>query len=343
MCWLSSPRTGTSLCTAPDAHRRSSFVVCSIPGIDRDVIGIRQFAALSAVAEQGSVAKAAESLQWSQPTVVHHLKGLERELGASVVSASPAGTVLTPVGCEMLPHARAVLARVERARHDVRGFAVDHKRRLRIGIFPTLAARLLPSLLVGLQARGYTIVVHEAEVDVLRAGLAELRIDAAVLYTTPSDARTTPVGFDARHMFSEPLVVMLPRAHRLASADHVELADLASEEWVLGAQRDEPLEQLLVSAARGAGFSPRPAARSDDYRVVAAYVSAGVGIALVPRSVVAPAETSLAVVPLASPGLTRRVQLITSATMNPDAVEALVSTIAQAHAVTGLASDSLPE
>lgn len=298
------------------------------------MIGIRQFAALSAVAEHGSVAKAAESLAWSQPTVMHHLRGLERELAASVVTASPAGTALTPVGQEMLPHARAVLTRVQRARNDVRRFADDHKRRLRIGIFPTLAARLLPSLLVGVQARGYTLIVHEAEVDVLRAGLAELRIDAAVMYTTGSDARTTPAGFDARHMFSEPLVVMLPLAHRLAATDQVTLADLADEEWVLGAQRDEPLEQLLVSAARRAGFTPHPVARSDDYRVVAAYVSAGVGIALVPRSVVAPAETTLTVVPLAPPGLTRHVQLITSNTLNPDAVAALVSTIGGAQIVT---------
>lgn len=276
------------------------------------------------------MARAAESLAWSQPTVTHHLRGLQRELSAPVVTASPGGTSLTPVGDAMLPHARAVLDRVARARDEVRRFADDQRRRVRLGVFPTVAARMLPHLVVGLQARGFTVTTREAEVDVLRGELADLRLDAAVVYTTDPDAHPTPAGCVAQHLFSESLVVLLPAAHPLAGADRVRLADLAADDWVLGAQRNEPLEQLLTAAAQRAGFVPRAAVRSDDYQVVSAYVAAGIGVALVPASAVPPATGRLVSVPLHDQTLQRHVELVSHATLHPATVAALTAAIAGA-------------
>lgn len=291
------------------------------------MIETRQLAALRAVAECGSVARAAESLAWSQPTVSHHLRGLARELSAPVVTASPGGTSLTAVGDAMLPHARAVLDRVARARDEVRRFAADQRRRIRLGVFPTVAARLLPDLVVGLQARGFTVTTREAEVDVLRGELADLRLDAAVLYTTDPDAHPTPAGFVTQHLFSESLVILLPATHPLARAKGVRLADLGGDDWVLGAQRDEPLEQLLTAAAQRAGFVPRAAARSDDYQVVAAYVAAGVGVALVPASAVPPPTGGVVGVALGDQTLQRHVELISHATLHPASLAALTAAI----------------
>lgn len=265
----------------------------------------------------------------------HHLRNLERELSAPVVIASPGGTALTAVGDAMLPHARAVLDRVERARDEVRRFAADQRRRIRLGVFPTVAARILPDLVVALRAQGYTVATREAEVDVLRSELADLRIDAAVVYTTPTDARPTPSGFVAQHLFGEPLVILLPLTHRLAAHKRVRLTDLADDNWVLGAQRDEPLEQLLTAAAQRSAFVPRAAARSDDYQVVAAYVAAGIGVALVPESAVPTGMDQLVSAGLHDLTLQRHVELITNATLHPETVAALTAAIHAARKTRG--------
>ena len=52
----------------------------------------RGLTALRAVAEAGSVSAAAATLQWSQPTVNHHLRNLERSLGATLIERTPRGS-----------------------------------------------------------------------------------------------------------------------------------------------------------------------------------------------------------------------------------------------------------
>lgn len=281
------------------------------------------------------VAKAAAALQWSQPTVAHHLRTREAELGSAVVVAQASGTSLTPVGAELLPHADAVLERLERAQHEVRAFAETGRRRVRLGVFPTIAVRFLPGVVRGLRERGYDVVIREAEVDLLRAELTELRTDAALVYTTATDARPELSDFHTRNLFDDPLDMMLPAGHRLAGADRVALSDFASDDWILSAYEHEPLGALLRDAAASAEFSPRAAARSDDYRVIAAYVAAGLGVALVPRSAVPESEhgrSGVARVPLTSPALYRRVQLITSPALAPETVTVLLETLADAGA-----------
>ena len=299
------------------------------------MIGTRQLEALRAVAMHGSVAKAASVLGWSQPTVAHHLRTLEAELGSAVVVASASGTQLTPVGQELLPHAEAVLDRLERAEREVRTFADDKRRQLRIGAFPTIAAQFLPGLITGLRNRGYTAVVREAEVDVLRADLTELRSDAALVYTTAADARPELAGFITRDLFDEPLDMMTATGHRLAASTHVGLDEFAEDAWILSAQDDEPLGQLLQGAAADAGLTLHASARSDDYRVIAAYVAAGLGVALVPRGAVPESTPGVVHVPLASPGLHRRVQLITSTALHPETIAALIEVLARIGAARG--------
>ena len=94
------------------------------------MLDLRQLRALRAVAEQGSVLRAAVALQWSQPTVTHHLRGLERLLGAAVVQSGSGGTGLTAIGAAMLPHAIALLDRSERAVDELRELVAPQRRRM---------------------------------------------------------------------------------------------------------------------------------------------------------------------------------------------------------------------
>ncbi len=62
------------------------------------MLDLRQLTVLRAVAREGSLAGAARSLHYSQPTVAHHLAALESHLGVDLVSRTPRGATLTDLG-----------------------------------------------------------------------------------------------------------------------------------------------------------------------------------------------------------------------------------------------------
>lgn len=296
------------------------------------MLDMRQLTALCAVADHRSVARAAAALRWSQPTVAHHLRGLAREVGAAVVLPTSAGTELTAVGRELLPHARSIIDRSARARQEVRAYAADRNRRVVLGIFPTAGLRLLPRLLLQAEQESLQLRVREAEVDVLRQELAELRVDAAIVYTTGAGDSHLPHGCQRQVIFDEPLCLIVPAQHRLAGRSDTSLADFAADDWILSAQREEPIERLLREEAEEVGFRPRARARSDDYLLVAAYVAAGLGVALVPASVAARTMPDVAEVGLSERRLRRSIELISHASIDPVIVETLLATARSALA-----------
>ncbi|MDQ4214933.1 LysR family transcriptional regulator [Microbacterium capsulatum] len=288
------------------------------------MLDLRQLRALRAIAEHGSILRAATALQWSQPTVTHHLRGLSRLLGTEVVASGSDGTRLTAIGEAMLPHANAILNRADRAVDEMRSLVAAGRRRLAIGVFPSAGARLLPRVVQELRAAGFDPDVTEAELDPLMAGMTGLTLDAAIVYDAPGRPTVLPPGFRMIPVVREQLSVIVPAEHRLVGRDRITLADLEDDPWVVGATAADPVDAALLAAARSAGFTPRIAMRSDDYAVVAAYVAAGIGVALVPAlALPRQGEDDIAVLPLTGTTFERRIFLVTAPTLAADARSAI--------------------
>lgn len=292
------------------------------------MIDLRQLRALRAIAAHGSVAAAARELGWSQPTVTHHLAGLERATGAPVVASSAAGTVLTAAGRLWLPHAAAIVDRADRALDEVGRALDDARRTVRFGVFPTAAARLLPGLVAAFDEAGLVARVTEAELDVLTAALDRLDLDAAVVYTTPGEPPRAAPGYVGTPLFTERISLVVPSRRPFAADERVRLRDLAGERWVIGTHDDDPIDAGFRAAALRAGFEPVIGPRSDDYRVVVEYVSAGLGIALVPELALPPERDDLAVLEVAGLELSRAVSLATSPTLDAGLVALMVRALA---------------
>lgn len=291
------------------------------------MLDLRQLRALRAVAEHGSVLRAAAALQWSQPTVTHHLRGLGRVLDAEVVAAGPDGTRLTAVGEAMLPHAIAILDRSDRAVEEIRSLIASERRRIAIGVFPSAGARLLPQVVLALRDAGFAPDVTEAELDPLMEAVIGLRLDAAIVYDAPGRPTILPPGFRMVPVRREHLSVIVPADHPLAGRPGVHLADLAEESWVAGAAESDPVDAALAKAAERAGFTPRIAIRSDDYAVVAAYVAAGFGAALVPELALPTHPDTVAALPVEDSTLERRIFLVTSPSVGLAARTALEASL----------------
>lgn len=296
------------------------------------MLDLRQFRALRAISEHGSVAAAARALGWSQPTVSHHLAGLGRATGADVIESSAGGTTLTTAGRLWLPHASAVVDRADRALLEVAATLESGRRTVRLGVFPTAAARLLPGLVAAFDTAGLVPEITEAELDVLASALDRLELDAAVVYSAPGaprhGVRRSSAGVQRTPLFTERFSLVTPATHPLAGAGAVRLAELAGERWVVGTLDDDPVDAAFRSAAVQAGFEPLLGPRSDDYRVVVEYVAAGLGLAFVPELAVPAGRDDLAVVEVEGPALAREVELATAPTLAPELRELMVRALA---------------
>ena len=105
---------------------------------------LRHFAALVALADQGTVGKASRSLGMAQSTLSETLLSLDRALGAPVLERSPGSAArLTDVATRLLPHARSILQAVERAQAE----ALLAPARLDVGTTESLSALVLPFVL----------------------------------------------------------------------------------------------------------------------------------------------------------------------------------------------------
>ncbi len=232
------------------------------------------------VARQGSLSKAAAELGWTQPAVGQHIQRLERELGLPLVLRSARGITLTEAGAALLEHADALAARMTAAEAELKALATLQAGSLRLVAFPSGAAVLIPPVLAELAAHAPDLDVRltEAEPPEARAQILSGDADLALVF---DHLPASPDDLLRIDLFEDPLKVVLPPTHRLASRRRpVALGDLAEERWIAGCPR---CEAHLMSATAAAGFTPDVRHRTDDYVVVQRLVAEGLAVTLLPQ------------------------------------------------------------
>ena len=145
-------------------------------------ITLRQLQYFSAVADQRNFGRAAQVCNVSQPALSVQIKALEETLGGSLFERQARDILLTPLGRDVLEHARQVLAAADRLEQFARDQSVGH-RSLSIGIIPTIAPYLLPGVLAGLRTADVSlrVQIREARTERLLGMLRAGEIDAGVM------------------------------------------------------------------------------------------------------------------------------------------------------------------
>jgi LysR family hydrogen peroxide-inducible transcriptional activator len=143
---------------------------------------LRQLQYFSAVAEQRNFGRAAQTCHVSQPALSVQIKALEESLGGPLFERQARDILLTPLGRDVLDHARQVLGAADRLDQFARDRSGGH-RSLAIGIIPTIAPYLLPGVLAGLRASDVSlrVQVREARTERLLTMLRAGEIDAGVV------------------------------------------------------------------------------------------------------------------------------------------------------------------
>ncbi|NOG70649.1 LysR substrate-binding domain-containing protein [Roseicella sp. DB1501] len=274
-------------------------------------LSARQLLAVLTVAEQGSFVAAAATLACSQPALTRTIRRVEDLLGAALFERTTRRVRLTAAGREFLPVAERLLHELGLLARSLREIAAESRGQVVLACIMSAATGVLPGLLGAWSAARPGVELHVRE-GVHGHVLAEVQAGSADIGLTYVDA--LPEGLLAEPLGREHFVAVAPPGHALAHPGApVTLAALA-EERLIAFPPESHTRRIIEAAAAGAGLTLRPRLTVMQFATMLRLVRAGAGLAIVPATAVAgSAGESLAVLPLAPPGLSRRVGLVTQA------------------------------
>jgi len=270
------------------------------------IAGLRAFVA---VAEKQHFGSAATSLGVSQSTLSQALSALESGLGVHLVERSTRRVFLTTEGRQLLPHAQAVIDTVAAFAAAAAGASDPLQGSLRLGLIPTVAPYVLPTVLTGLaeQLPALALRVIEDQTERLLTGLREGSLDAALI-ALPAEAD----GVIEIPIYEEDFVLALPPGHPLAGKKRVPPTALAQLPLLL-LDEGHCLRDQALDVCRKAGVRAELAnTRAASLATAVQCVSGGLGVTLIPQSAV-PVEASRSRLELAyfgTPRPGRRIGLV---------------------------------
>jgi DNA-binding transcriptional LysR family regulator len=267
-----------------------------------------QLRALHAVALTGSVTRAAEQLLMTQPAVSHAIRGLERELGVSLLVRRSDGVALTAVGAAVAERAAIILAQLEGVRADAAAAADRQSVTLRIGVLPSANARVMPALL-----REFATAHPEVRVTALEGSDPEVldwvrtgAVDVAVVAEPADDLLTAPLATDD-------LLAVLPVDHPRAAQGSIPIADLSHEPFIMPAGGCAP---IITGLARAAGVRLRRHYEVRDTSSIVAMVRERLGVTIMPELSIPDDRSGVRILPL-DPPAQRRLALAVLADAEP--------------------------
>lgn len=272
-------------------------------------VEVRHFAALEAIAAEGSFRQAAVRLGYTQSAVSQQIATLERIVGERLINrpGGPRPISLTEAGELLLRHAETILARIHAAQADLAALAAGAGGMLRIGTYQSVGRSILPRLM-----REFTAAWPQLEIR-----LSESANDEGLLSAIECGELDVafaifplPAGpFEGVELMCDPYVLVVPASSPLASAGRVLTLDDIAEVPLIGYRQCRSVRRVESHLA-SRGIEPHIIFRSDDNGTVQGMVAAGMGVALVPCLTVEPADPRIAVLDLEDDIPPRRIALV---------------------------------
>ena len=244
------------------------------------MIELRHLRYFVAVAEEGSVTLAADRrLHTAQPSLSRQLRDLEQAVGVQLFTRNSRGVELTPAGRAFLDHARLALSQVEAAGEAARRAAYPAKASFVMGFLTGQEMEWLPHAMRILhEAMPATdIVVSSQTSPELANGLMKGRIDVAFMR-----AEKQVPDLEFKLLVKEPLVVVLPSDHRLASRKSMRLTDLVGETFISVSKTAPALRGVLDAYIQRSGLDITPDHEADNLSSAISLVASTRGVALLP-------------------------------------------------------------
>ena len=284
-------------------------------------VKLRDLHVLLAVAQSGSMARAADRLAISKPVISKTISDLEHALGVRLLDRTSVGIEPTAYGRAFLNCGTAVFDDLRRGVQEIEYLSDPTVGELRIGAPTPLTVGLIPAVLARLTERFPRIVIHAVEGDTpsLCVMLRNRAIDLAVSRTWGAIYGD---DFVTDHVFEERLFVVAALDNPWSRRRKIELSELMDEPWTMP-ELDNVVGRLIVEGFRSAGMA-LPAARvvSNSMAVRTRLVATGRFLTMLPSSIVHfdAKQTPLKILPVTLPLKSQPAQIITLKDRMPNAI-----------------------
>jgi DNA-binding transcriptional LysR family regulator len=244
---------------------------------------LRHLRYFAAVAEELHFGRAARKLHISQPPLSMQIRALEEELGVTLLNRTQRSVSLTQAGNALLAEAKHILARVDQAILTTKRAGRGEIGELLVGFISVADYNVLPEVLREFRRRFplVNLTLREATTDAQLRDLIAGRIDVGFVLPPVNEPALESVA-----ILREPLIAALPDKHPLArKPGKLALEKLKDAPFILFPRPYAPgLYDDIVSCCKAAGFSPRVEQEAIQMQTIVSLVSAELGVALIPAS-----------------------------------------------------------
>lgn len=238
-----------------------------------------------AVAQERSFTRGAQSLHVVQSAVSAGIKQLENDLGADLFIRQGRKIRLAPAGEALMPHAKAVMSQLQRARDAVDAVRGVVQGTVELGTLSHLGTMDMSQVLLRIHREYPDVVIKLRQtVQGTRSSLAAV-LDGSLDLALLSVADTSIPGIELHQIHAEPMLFVVPESHRLNGRKRVAMEELAGEQYI-----DFPVgwgNRTTVDAAF-ASLSLKRSVRTEVSSLAFALelVQQGLGVAFLPESTV---------------------------------------------------------
>ncbi|VVO29569.1 LysR substrate-binding domain-containing protein [Pseudomonas fluorescens] len=234
------------------------------------------------VAEERNLTRTARIRHLAVSAVSKRITELEALIGSPLLIRNARGVDLTPAGQSLLFYARQVKQTIEQLDHELGDYASGVKGHIRIHAITSALSQFLPddvSHFVSLYPQIKFDIEERVGSAVVRA-VADGRADLGIIA-----AQTAPQGLETLAYRDDELTLVVPQGHPLAARTSVHFKEVLEHEFV-GPHLESSMHTLLTAEAEKLGMALKLRIRISSFDCMCRMVSTGLGLAILPRTVI---------------------------------------------------------
>ncbi|KJZ61416.1 LysR family transcriptional regulator [Pseudomonas fluorescens] len=234
------------------------------------------------VAQERNLTRAARIKHLAVSAISKRITELESQVGAPLLIRNARGVELTPAGQSMLFYARQLKQTLEQLDNELGDYATGIKGHVRIHAITSALSQFLPDDVAGFVAL-YPLIKFDIEERVGSAvirAVADGRADLGIIAV-----QTAAQGLETLPYRNDELTLVVPADHALASRKSVRFKEVLEHEFV-GPHLESSMHTLLTSEAEKLGMALKLRIRISSFDCMCRMVSSGLGVAVLPRSVI---------------------------------------------------------
>ena len=280
-----------------------------------------------AIADTGSVTRAAERCFVAQSALSAQIAGLEAELGTDLFLRSTRGMRLTPGGEVLRPLAARLLADAGRIEEEMAALRAVLAGRLRLGMIQGAPPQLdLVGLVAAFHSRhpGVMLTVRTGASTELAREVAHGRLDLAVVALPPS---ALPDGLTVTALTEDPLMAVIGDWDGLRPDELIGVGELVALGPFIHYMAGSGLRHSVEAAFERAGLQVEAPFELDQMTDMVRLASTGAGVTILPASVLQPphlaTDAPFGAVPLDDPEARHTISVITAGPPSPIALRVM--------------------